>query len=158
MTGWRVGFCGGSKPLLAAMLNVQGQTTSGICSIAQAAAAAALDGPQDLLRERCESYRARRDLVMRLLAEAPGLRCHKPEGAFYAFPSMAEHIGKRTKGGAPIEDDKDFVLALLREKHVATVYGAAYGMGSYFRISYAADAALLTDGCQRIVDFCRELR
>lgn len=158
MTGWRVGFCGGPKPLLAAMLNVQGQSTSGICSIAQAAAAAALDGPQDLLRERCAIYRDRRDLVMSLLAQARGLRCPKPEGAFYAFASMAEHIGRRTKGGTLIRDDKDFVLALLREKHVATVYGEAYGMGSYFRISYAADASLLTEACGRIVDFCDELR
>jgi aspartate aminotransferase len=157
MTGWRVGFCGGPKPLISAMLNVQGQTTSGICSIAQAAAAAVLDGPQDLLQERCDSYRARRDLVMNLLAEAPGLRCQKPEGAFYAFPSMIAHIGKRTRAGTLIEGDEDFVLALLREKHVATVYGAAYGMNSYFRISYAADVALLKEACQRIVDFCGEM-
>ncbi|MFT4069123.1 pyridoxal phosphate-dependent aminotransferase [Paraburkholderia sp.] len=158
MTGWRVGFCAGPKPLLQAMLNVQGQATNGICTVAQAAAVAALDGPQDLLRERCESYRVRRDLVMNLLADAPGLRYRKPGGAFYIFPSMAAHIGKRTKGGTLIRDDKDFVLALLQEKHVATVYGAAYGMGGYFRISYAADVALLTEACRRIVEFCGELR
>lgn len=115
MTGWRVGFCGGPKQLLQAMLNVQGQATNGICTIAQAAAVAALDGPQDLLRERCESYRMRRDLVMNLLADAPGLRYRKPGGAFYLFPSMAAHIGKRTKDGTLIRDDKDFVMALLRE-------------------------------------------
>ncbi|MFT4015084.1 MAG: pyridoxal phosphate-dependent aminotransferase [Paracoccus sp. (in: a-proteobacteria)] len=157
MTGWRVGFCGGPKPLLAAMLNVQGQTTSGICSVAQAAAAAALDGPQDYLALRRDSYRARRDLVMGLLAETPGLRCHRPEGAFYAFPSMQAHLGKRSKGGTPIENGQDFVLALLREKHVATVYGAAYGMEGYFRISYAASPAQLTEGCRRISEFCHEL-
>ncbi|MCW5719704.1 MAG: pyridoxal phosphate-dependent aminotransferase [Devosia sp.] len=157
MTGWRVGFCGGPKPLLAAMLNVQGQSTSGICSIAQAAAAAALDGPQEYLAERRDSYRARRDLVMGIIADAPGLRCHRPEGAFYVFPSIAEHLGKRSKAGAQITNSQDFVLALLREKHVATVYGAAYGMEGYFRISYAATPAQLSEGCRRIVEFCHEL-
>jgi aspartate aminotransferase len=157
MTGWRVGYCGGPRPLLRAMLNVQGQTTSGICSIAQAAAAAALDGPQDGLKTGRESYRKRRDLVMSLLAGVPGLRCHRPEGAFYVFPSIADHIGKTTRGGARIGCDEDFVIALLRETHVATVYGAAYGMSPYFRISYAADEASLREGCARIAEFCDAL-
>jgi aspartate aminotransferase len=158
MTGWRVGFCGGPAPLIKAMLNVQGQSTGGTCSVAQAAATAALDGPQHVLHEHRETYTRRRDLVMALLADAPGLRFHRPEGAFYLFPSLAEHIGKTTRRGARISDDRDFVLALLEEKHVATVYGAAYGMSPYFRISYAADEAVLREGCRRIAEFCDELR
>jgi len=158
MTGWRVGFCGGPKPMIDAMLNVQGQTTSGICSVAQAAAAAALDGPHTLLAYRRDKYRERRDLVMSMIGQAPGLRCHRPEGAFYIFPNMKRHIGKVTERGTRIENDKDFVMALLNEKQVAAVYGAAYGVDSHFRISYAADIEVLSEGCRRIVEFCNELR
>jgi len=157
MTGWRIGYAGGPKPLIDAMLNVQGQTTSGVSTIGQAAATAALDGPQDLLRARAEAYRERRDLVVGMLNEAPGMHCSTPEGAFYVFPNIAGCIGRTSAGGQRIETDRDFVMALLNEKHVAIVQGAAYGLSPYVRVSYATDTERLREGCRRIVAFCREL-
>ena len=157
MTGWRVGFAGGPKPLIAAMTNMQGQIGSGISTISQAAATAALNGPQELLKERAADYQKRRDEVVTMLRAAPGITCHKPEGAFYVFPNIAGCIGKTSKGGRRIDTDTAFVTALLEEKHVATVQGAAYGMSPYFRISYATDVASLREGCARIQEFCREL-
>ena len=158
MTGWRVGFAGGPRPMIAAMTNMQGQIGSGISTIGQAAATAALNGPQDLLKERAADYKKRRDEVVAMLRKAPGVTCHLPEGAFYVFPNIAGCIGKTTKGGAKIKTDTDFVTALLEEKHVAVVQGAAYGMSPYFRLSYATDMASLREGCGRIQEFCSELR
>jgi aspartate aminotransferase len=158
MTGWRVGFCGGPKDLIKAMVNMQGQISSGISTVGQAAAAAALDGPQDLVRERAAIYKARRDLVVAMLNQAPGIACHTPEGAFYVFPNIAGCLGKTTAGGRRIETDQDFALALIEEKHVAVVHGAAYGMSPYIRISYATDTESLREACARIQDYCRELR
>ena len=158
MTGWRIGFCGGPKALIKGMLTMQGQATAGVSTIGQAAAAAALDGPQDLIRERQAIYKERRDLVVDMLNQAEGITCHKPEGAFYVFPNIAGCLGKTSKGGRKIETDTDFALALLEEKHVATVQGAAYGMSPYLRISYATDTASLREACARIQEFCRELR
>lgn len=157
MTGWRIGFCGGPRRLIEAMENVQGQSTNGVSTVGQAAAVAALDGPQDLLMERAANYRARRDVVVSMLNEAPGLSCHKPEGAFYVFPSVAGCLGKVSAGGRRIDTDTDFVAALLEEHHVATVQGAAYGMSPYVRVSYATDEASLREGCTRIQAFCRGL-
>jgi aspartate aminotransferase len=158
MTGWRIGFCGGPKALIKAMTTIQGQATSGISTIGQAAAAAALDGPQDLVAERAAIYKERRDLVVDMLNQAPGISCHKPEGAFYVFPNIAGCLGKTSRGGKRIETDTDFALALLEEMHVATVQGTAYGMSPYLRISYATDTASLREACARIQEFCRELR
>jgi aspartate aminotransferase len=158
MTGWRIGFAGGPKALIKGMINIQGQATSGVSTIGQAAAAAALDGPQDLVHERAAIYRERRDLVVDMLNQAPGLACHKPEGAFYVFPNVAGCLGKTSAGGRKIETDGDFALALLEEKYVATVQGSAYGMSPYIRISYATDTASLREACARIQEFCRDLR
>lgn len=157
MTGWRVGFCGGPKALIKGMMNMQGQATAGVSTISQAAVAAALDGPQELVRERAEEYRQRRDLVVDMLNAAPGISCHKPEGAFYVFPNIAGCIGKTSKGGRKIETDTDFAMALLEEKYVATVQGTAYGMSPYLRISYATNTENLREACGRIQEFCREL-
>ena len=157
MTGWRVGFCGGPRALIKGMANIQGQATSGVSTVGQAAAAAALDGPQDLVRERAEEYRRRRDLVVEMLNAAPGIACHKPEGAFYVFPNIAGCLGKTSAGGRRIETDTDFALALLEEKHVAAVQGSAYGMSPYLRISYATDTASLREACARIQEFCKGL-
>jgi aspartate aminotransferase len=157
MTGWRIGFCGGPKALIKGMMNMQGQATAGVSTISQAAVAAALDGPQDLVRERAEEYRQRRDLVVEMLNAAPGISCHKPEGAFYVFPNIAGCIGKTSKGGRKIESDTDFAMALLEEKYVATVQGTAYGMSPYLRISYATNTENLREACGRIQEFCREL-
>ncbi len=157
MTGWRVGFAGGPKPLIRAMVNMQGQLSSGVCTVAQAAAAAALDGPQDLVRERAAIYRERRDLVVELLNRAPGLSCHKPEGAFYVYPNVAGCLGKTSPGGRRIDTDFDFATALLEERFVGTVHGGAYGMSPFVRISYATGTAELREACGRIAEFCREL-
>ncbi|HEV7265394.1 MAG TPA: pyridoxal phosphate-dependent aminotransferase [Falsiroseomonas sp.] len=157
MTGWRVGFCGGPKPLIAAMVNMQSQISSGISTVGQAAAVAALDGPQDLVAERAAIYRQRRDLVVEMLNAAPGIACHKPEGAFYVFPNVAGCLGRTSAGGRRIATDTDFALALLEEKHVAVVQGAAYGMSPYIRISYATDTESLREACTRIQEFCRSL-
>ena len=157
MTGWRVGFCGGPKALIKGMMNMQGQATAGVSTISQAAVAAALDGPQEFVRERAEEYRQRRDLVVDMLNAAPGISCHKPEGAFYVFPNIAGCIGKTSKGGRKIETDTDFAMALLEEKFVATVQGTAYGMSPYLRISYATNTENLREACGRIQEFCREL-
>ncbi|WP_237214614.1 pyridoxal phosphate-dependent aminotransferase [Falsiroseomonas oryziterrae] len=157
MTGWRVGFCGGPKALIKAMVNMQSQLTSGISTVGQAAAAAALDGPQDLVKERAAIYKARRDMVVEMLNAAPGIACHKPEGAFYVFPNVAGCLGRTSAGGRKIATDTDFALALLEEKHVAVVQGAAYGMSPYIRISYATDTESLREACARIQEFCRGL-
>ena len=157
MTGWRIGFCGGPKALIKGMMNMQGQATAGVSTISQAAVAAALDGPQEIVRERAEEYRLRRDLVVEMLNAAPGISCHKPEGAFYVFPNIAGCIGKTSKGGRKIETDTDFAMALLEEKYVATVQGTAYGMSPYLRISYATNTGNLREACGRIQEFCRGL-
>ncbi|MBN7806438.1 MULTISPECIES: pyridoxal phosphate-dependent aminotransferase [Agrobacterium] len=158
MTGWRLGFCGGPKDLISAISNVNGQNGGGTSTVVQAAAVAVLDGPQDLLKERASIYKQRRDFVLSELAKINGLRCHKPEGAFYIFPNMSGLIGKRSKAGHKIETDTDFVMALVNEHHVATVQGAAYGMSPFFRISYATSMEKLTEACARISQFCSELR
>lgn len=158
MTGLRIGYCGGPAKLIAAMNNMQGQATGGITTTSQAAAVAALNGPQDLLKERAAIYQQRRDFVVAQLKASKGVTCHTPSGAFYVFPNIAGCFGKTSKAGKRIETDTDFVTALLQEKHVATVQGAAYGMSPYFRISYATDMETLHDGCARIQEFCSELR
>ncbi|TKT78364.1 pyridoxal phosphate-dependent aminotransferase [Aquamicrobium sp. LC103] len=158
MTGWRLGFCGGPRDLIAAVSNVNGQNGGGITTVTQAAAVAVLEGAQDLLEERAAIYRERRDFVLGRLAEIEGLRCHRPEGAFYIFPNISGLIGKTSKGGRKIETDVDFVMALVDEHHVATVQGAAYGMSPFFRISYATSMEQLAEGCARIAQFCKEMR
>lgn len=158
MTGWRIGFAGGPKSLIAMMNNIQGQSTSGVNTIAQAATVAALEGDQGYLAERAEIYRQRRDLVLQLLNDAPGIQCHKPEGAFYVFPNIAGCLDKTSEGGRKLLTDIDFVDALLEEQLVATVPGSAYGMSPYFRLSYATDTETLREGCRHIQEFCRGLR
>ena len=158
MTGWRVGFAAGPRGLVRAMVGMQGQGTSGVCTIAQAAAAAALDGPQDDVTRQCDAYRRRRDLVLDALGRAPGLSCHRPDGAFYAFPGVAGCLGRTTPAGARLDTDEDFALALLAEQAVAVVHGAAFGMSPYVRISFATDDASLAEACRRIQAFCASLR
>jgi aspartate aminotransferase len=157
MTGWRVGFCGGPRALIKAMTNMQSQTTNGIATVAQAATIAALDGPQEGVAERARIYRERRDLVVEMLNAIPELKCHKPEGAFYVYPSVAGCLGKTTAGGKRLETDEDVAMALLEEQHVATVSGTAYSMSPYIRLSYATDTETLREACTRIQEFCRGL-
>ncbi len=158
MTGWRVGFAGGPKDLIRGMVAIQGHVAAGVSTISQAAATAALDGPQDLVAERAAIYRRRRDSVVEALNACPGMSCHRPEGAFYVFPNIAGCLGKTSSGGRVLLSDEDFSLALLEEAHVAVVHGAAFGMSPYVRISYATDDASLARGMERIATFCRGLR
>ena len=158
MTGWRIGFAAGPKHLIRAMVNVQGQVAAGVSTIGQAAAAAALDGPQENVALMQAAYRRRRDMVVDALNRAPGVQCHRPAGAFYVYPNIAGCLGKTTAGGRMIGTDEDFALALLEEKHVALVHGRAFGMSPYLRISYATDDAALAEACDRIIAFCSALR
>jgi len=157
MTGWRIGFAGGPRPLVKAMTNVQGQSNAGISTVGQAAAAAALDGPQDASLAMVDAYRTRRDLVVDGLNACAGIACHKPEGAFYVFPNIAGCLGKTSGGGRSVQTDQDFCTALLEEQYVATVHGGSFGMSPYVRISYATDDASLVEACRRIRAFCAEL-
>ncbi len=158
MTGWRIGYAGGPQELIKAMAKIQSQSTSNPCSISQWAALAALDGPQDFLAERAEVFKQRRDLVVSMLNEAPGISCATPEGAFYVYPSCAGCIGKVSRGGREITDDQAFVTALLEEEGVAVVHGAAFGLSPFFRISYATSNEVLSEGCARIQRFCAGLQ
>ena len=158
MTGWRIGFCAGPAALIKAMTVAQATATSGVSSVGQAAALAALEGPQDYLAERRATYQARRDFVVARLREAPGLACHRPDGAFYVFPDISGCIGKTTPGGANILSDDDFAMALLNEAHVAVVQGSAFAMSPHIRLSTATAEAVLDRACARIADFCAGLR
>jgi aspartate aminotransferase len=157
MTGWRIGFAGGPKPLIKAMTVMQGQATAGTSTVGQAAATAALNGPQDGVQVQIEAYQRRRDLAVKMLNEAKGISCHTPEGAFYVFPNVAGCIGKTTTGGRLLNTDEDVCLALLEEHYVATVHGAAYAMSPYLRISTATADDELLEGLKRIQVFCEGL-
>ena len=157
MTGWRIGFAGAPVALTKAMDKLQSQSTSNTCSIAQAAAVEALDGPQDDVETMRRAFEKRRDLVVGMLNQAPGLHCNVPEGAFYVFPSVQGCLGKTTKAGKTLETDEDFVLALLEEEGVATVHGSAFLLPGYMRISYAASDESLKEACTRIQRFCQGL-
>ncbi|MEO3473416.1 pyridoxal phosphate-dependent aminotransferase [Roseomonas sp. CAU 1739] len=154
MTGWRIGFAGAPVALIKAMDKLQGQSTSGTSSISQAAAVEALAGPQESIEAMRVVYERRRDMVVDMLNACAGLRCHKPEGAFYVFPDMRGCIGKTTAGGKKIETCEDFTIALLEETGVATVHGAAFLSPGHFRISYATSDAALKEACGRIQKFC----
>ncbi|KRA98997.1 aspartate aminotransferase [Devosia sp. Root685] len=158
MTGWRIGYCTGPRPLLAAMTKLQGQSTSNPTSISQWAAVAALDGPQEFLGEWRKVFQERRDLVVKGLNANTGLDCLTPEGAFYVFPSCKRLLGKTSAGGKALETDEDFVMALLEETGVALVHGAAFGLPGHFRLSYAASNAELEEAVKRIQQFCAGIR
>ncbi len=158
MTGWRLGYAAGPEPLIKAMCKLQSQSTSNPCSITQWAAVEALNGPQDFIARNNAEFVKRRDLVVAMLNQAKGLKCPKPEGAFYVYPSCAEAIGKTTAKGVVIKTDEDFVTALLDEEGVACVHGAAFAGSPAFRISYATSTTALEEACKRIQRFCANLR
>ncbi|SMF75669.1 aspartate aminotransferase [Tistlia consotensis] len=158
MTGWRIGYAAGPVELIKAMAVIQSQSTTNPSSISQAAAVAALNGPQDFLAERNETFRQRRDLVVGRLDRCPGLTCSKPEGAFYVYPSCAGTIGKTAPDGSKIRSDEDFATKLLEAEGVAVVHGAAFGLSPYFRISYATSTEALEEACNRIERFCASLK
>jgi len=157
MTGWRIGFAGGPASIIKGIAKIQSQSTSNPCSIAQAAATAALNGPQDFLAERNLAFASRRDLVVSMLNQAPGLVCPRPEGAFYVYPDCAGMIGKTTPKGALLKSDEAVAAYLLEDHGVAVVHGAAFGLSPAFRISYATDTATLEDACARIQRACAAL-
>lgn len=154
MTGWRIGFAGGPKPIIRAMAKIQSQSTSNPCSIAQAAVVAALNGPQDFLRERNAAFQARRDLVVSMLNQAAGLSCPRPEGAFYVYPDCSGLIGKTTPAGKLLATDEDVAAYFLETEGVAVVHGAAFGLSPAFRISYATSTEALEEACRRIQRAC----
>jgi aspartate aminotransferase len=157
MTGWRVGYAAGPVEVIKAMNKIQSQSTTHTSSVSQAAAKAALEGPLDFLAERNAVFKERRDLVVKMINECPGLSVSTPEGAFYVYPSCAGVIGKKTTDGTVIENDTVFVTKLLEEEGVAAVQGAAFGLEPYFRISYATSTENLTEACVRIKRFCESL-
>ena len=150
MTGWRIGYAAGPLELIKAMGMVQSQSTTNPSSISQTAAVTALDGPQDFIPERAAAFQTRRDLVVSMLNQAPGITCSRPEGAFYVYPSCADCIGKRTPDGRVIGSDDEFCAYLIDAEGVVTVPGSAFGLSPHFRISYATDDATLEEACRRI--------
>ena len=157
MTGWRIGYAAGPEQLIRAMDMIQGQQTSGACTIAQWAAVEALNGSQDFVETSRKVFEGRRDLVVGMLNQAKGLKCPSPEGAFYVFPSCAELIGRKTPDGKVIESDADFTTALLEAEGVAVVQGSAFGTAPNFRVSYATSNELLEKACVKIQRFCASL-
>ena len=157
MTGWRIGYAGGPRELVKAMAVVQSQATSCPSSVSQAAAVAALNGPQDLIAERRDSFQARRDLVVAALNAISGIECRVPEGAFYTYASCAGMIGRQAPSGQKITTDRDFTTYLLEEAHVAVVPGSAFGLSPFFRISYATAEAELVEALNRITAACQKL-
>ena len=157
MTGWRIGYAGGPKHLITAMSKLQSQSTSNPSSISQAAALAALEGPEEFLLERNERFKTRRDMVVKMLNECNGLSCIKPSGAFYVYPSCSGIIGKSSKEGKLIENSIDFSSYLLESVGVAVVPGSAFGADPFFRISYATSDSILEEACNRIKKACEQL-
>jgi aspartate aminotransferase len=150
MTGWRLGYGAGPAEVVRAMARLQAQSSLNPSSVSQAAAVAALNGPQDIVRERCAIFQARRDALVKRLKAIPGLACEPPEGAFYIYVSCAGWLGKRTPQGKTLENDADVTAWLLDTAHLALPNGAGYGLSPYFRVSFAADQALLYRACDRL--------
>lgn len=158
MTGWRIGFAGGPAWLIKAMAKLQSQSTSNPCSIAQAAATAALGGDQSFLAARNDAFKGRRDLVISMLNQINGVHCPRPEGAFYVYPDVSGLIGKSTPKGQLIDSDETLISYFLDEAKVAAVHGGAFGLEPAFRISYATSEDILTEACTRMQTACAALR
>ena len=157
MTGWRIGYCAGPKKIIDAMRKLQSQSTSNPSSISQWAAVEALNGKKEFLKDWLLSFEERRDMVVGMINSANGLKCLKPKGAFYVYPSCNGIIGKKTPDGGIIKNDKDFAMSLLESKSISVVHGEAFGLSPYFRISYATSMKKLKVACNRIIEFCDEL-
>ena len=157
MTGWRIGYAGGPEWIIKGIRKLQSQSTSNPCSISQAAAVAALNGPQDFLKERNKAFSKRRDLVVAMLNDAPGLTCPTPDGAFYVYPDCSELMGKTTPKGETIENDEQLIGYFLDEAKVAAVHGGAFGLSPAFRVSYATSEDILIEACTRIQKACADL-
>ena len=158
MTGWRLGYCGASKEIIAAMNKMQSQSNTSTSSISMAAAVEALEGSQEFIQEHNEAFVRRRDMVVSLLNQIEGINCLTPEGAFYVYPSCEGVIGKQTPDGNKIATDEDFMNYLLESEGIAGVHGAAFGLSPYFRLSYATSDEILKDACSRIKRACEKLK
>ena len=158
MTGWRLGYCGGPKDIIAGMNKIQSQSTTSTSSISMAASVAALNGNQDFIEKHNIQFKKRRDMVVEKLNKIQGLSCAVPSGAFYVYPSCVGVIGKQTPKGNTINTDEDFMNYLLDSEGVAGVHGEAFGLSPYFRISYATDNKTLIDACERIERACSNLK
>ncbi len=158
MTGWRIGYAAGPVPLIKAMGKIQSQSTSNPSSISQWAAVEALNGVQDYIESNKALFQRRRDLVVSMLNQAKGVKCPRPEGAFYVYPDISACIGKTSAAGSLIDNDEAFATALLEETGVAVVFGAAFGLSPNFRVSYATSDEALTEACARIQTFCAGLK
>ena len=158
MTGWRLGYCGAPKEIIAAMNKIQSQSTTSTSSITMAAAVEAISGPQDFIIDHNSKFLKRRDLVVNKLNEIDGITCSKPEGAFYVYPNCNGILGKITPYGKTISNDEDFMTFLLEDQGVAGVHGSAFGLSPYFRLSYATSDDILEDACNRIQIACGKLK
>ena len=157
MTGWRIGYAAGDSEIIKAIAKIQSQSTTNPSSISQAAAVEALNGNQDFIQIRSKAFQERRDFVVNSLNAIEGIKCIKPQGAFYVFPSCKGVIGKKDKNGNKINNDSDFVQSLLENNGVAVVQGSAFGLDGFFRISYATSMDRLKDALVRIKNFCESL-
>jgi aspartate aminotransferase len=157
MTGWRIGYAGGPEDLIKAMATLQSQSTTNANAAAQWASVEALEGPQDFIDEHNKIFKERRDLCVAMINQAKGLKCPKPEGAFYIYPSCAGTMGRTAPSGKTLASDQDFVGELLAAEGVAVVQGTAFGLGPAFRLSYAVATPLLEEACRRIQRFCGSL-
>ena len=158
MTGWRLGYAGGPKPLIKAMATLISQSTSCVSAISQSAARVALTADQRCVSDAATIFHARRDRIVALLNAVPGIRCPEPQGAFYVYPSVEGLLGKRTPAGRVLESDLDVVMYLLDEAGVAVLDGAAYGLSPYLRLSFATSMENIEEGCRRINSACAALR
>ena len=157
MTGWRIGYGAGPVEIIKAMAKIQSQSTTNPSSISQAAAAEALNGPQNFIMERSKEFQERRDFVVKSLNEIKDLSCINPDGAFYVFPNCSKCLNKKDKKGKLLKTDSDFVESLLENNGVAVVQGSAFGLEGYFRISYATSTQNLKNALKRISEFCNSL-
>ena len=157
MTGWRIGYAAGPIELVKAMAVIQSQSTSNPNTIAQWAAVEALNGNQDYLSKNNSIFQDRRNIVLNILNSIKGIKCPKPQGAFYIYASIEELIGKTTNNKIKIKSDKDFATELLNSEGVAVVFGSAFGLSPAFRVSYATSEKELTEACKRIKRFCETL-
>jgi aspartate aminotransferase len=158
MTGWRIGFAGGPEPLIKAMAMIQSQSTSNPAAVSQWASVEALNGPKDFIAKHNKIFKERRDLVVSMLNQSNGIKCPKPQGAFYVYPSCAGTMGKTAPSGKKLATDEDFVTELLEAEGVAVVQGTPFGLGPAFRISYATATSALEEACRRIQRFCGNLK
>mgnify|MGYP001440236470 CR=1 FL=1 len=158
MTGWRIGYAAGPKEIIKAIAKIQSQSTTNPSSISQAAAVEALNGTQDFIKKRADSFQLRRDFVVKALNEIDGIECLNPNGAFYVFPSCKGLIGKKDSKGNEIKKDTDFVQSLLENYNVAVVQGSAFGLEGFFRISYATSMENLKKALEKISSFCKSLK